>query len=79
MFGGRADNWLLDKKSCLYRGETESYATSCKVYSGKTNKKRTNTYIHRHTRMRVGMYDCLRRESESELGNPQSGILRKSN
>ncbi len=29
--------------------------------------------------MHVGMYDCLRRESESELGYQLSGILRKSN
>jgi len=45
-----------------------------KVYS-----KKKKEYIHRHTRMHVGMYDCMRSESESELGNPQSGILRKTN
>ncbi len=28
--------------------------------------------------MHVGMYDCMRSEIESELGNPLSGILRKS-
>jgi hypothetical protein len=26
----------------------------------KTNKKRANKYIHRHTSMHVGMYDCMR-------------------
>ncbi len=29
--------------------------------------------------MYVGMYDCMRSESESELANPLSGILRKTN
>ena len=29
--------------------------------------------------MHVGMYDCMRSESESELGNKLSGILRKTN
>ncbi len=28
--------------------------------------------------MHVGMYDCMRSESESELGNQLSGILRKT-
>jgi hypothetical protein len=28
--------------------------------------------------MHVGMYDCMRSESESELGNKLSGILRKA-
>ncbi len=46
-----------------------------KVYS---KKKKRNTYTDTQG-CTVGMYDCLRSESESELGNPQSGILRKSN
>ena len=29
--------------------------------------------------MHVGMYDCMRSESESELGNQLSGILNKTN
>jgi hypothetical protein len=29
--------------------------------------------------MHVGMYACMRSESESELANPLSGILRKAN
>jgi hypothetical protein len=29
--------------------------------------------------MHNGMYDCMRSESESELGNQLSGILRKAN
>jgi hypothetical protein len=33
--------------------------------------------MHRHTSMHVGMYDCMRSESESELGNRLSGILRQ--
>ncbi len=28
--------------------------------------------------MHVGMYDCMRSDSESELGNHLSGILRKA-
>jgi hypothetical protein len=64
MFGGRSDNWLLDKTSHLYQGETESQATSCKVHS---EKQSIYIYIdmHRHTIMDVGKYDCLRNESES--------------
>ena len=30
-------------------------------------------YIHRHTSMHVGVYDCMRTENESELGNQLSG------
>ena len=45
----------------------------------KTIKKRTNMYIHRHTSMHVGMYDCMRSESESELCNQLSRILRQEN
>ena len=45
----------------------------------KTNKKRTNIYIHTHTSMHVGMYACMRSESESDLDNQLSGILRKAN
>jgi hypothetical protein len=44
----------------------------------KTNKERTNLYIHRHTSTHVGMYDCIRSE-KSELGNQLTGILRKAN
>ncbi len=67
--GGRSDNWLEDKPRCLYRGETESYATNWKV-----------KYIHTQThKLHAGMYDCMRSESESELGNHRSGILRKAN
>ncbi len=29
--------------------------------------------------MHVGLYDCMRSESESELGNQRSSMLRKSN
>jgi hypothetical protein len=39
----------------------------------------TNIYIHRHTSTHVGMYDCMRSESESELCNQLSGTLRKAN
>jgi hypothetical protein len=35
--------------------------------------------MHTHTSMHVGMYDCMRSESESELANQLSGILRKTN
>ena len=34
--------------------------------------------MHRHTSMHVGMIDCIRSDSESELGNQLSGILRKA-
>jgi hypothetical protein len=38
-------------------------------------------YMHkqRHTRMNVGVYDCMRSDSESELGHQLSGILREAN
>jgi hypothetical protein len=72
--GGRADNWLLDKTSVLYRGETETKETYCKIYS----EKYIYINIHTHTSMHVGMYECLRSESESELGNELSGIPRKA-
>jgi hypothetical protein len=45
----------------------------------KTVKKRRNMYIHRHTSMHVGMYDCMRSETESELCNQLSRILRQEN
>jgi hypothetical protein len=47
----------------------------------KKSTKRSNMYTHTHTHtsMNVGMYDCKRSESESELGNQLSGILRKEN
>ena len=32
-----------------------------------------------HTRMHAGMHDCMRSESESELGTQLSGILNKTN
>jgi hypothetical protein len=32
--------------------------------------------MHRHTSTHAGMYDCMRSESESELANHLSGILR---
>jgi hypothetical protein len=41
-------------------------------------RKKKNMYTHRHTSMHVGMYDCMRSESEPELGNQLSGILRKA-
>ena len=44
----------------------------------KTNKNRTKIYMHTHTSMHVGMCDCMRSESESELGHQLSGILRKA-
>ncbi len=43
------------------------------------NTKGSNIYIHKHTSMHVGMYDHMRSESESELGNQLSDILRKTN
>ena len=52
---------LLFKSSPLYRGETESQATSCKVYSEKqtkTNKKK-NKYIHTHTHKYACWFVCL--------------------
>jgi hypothetical protein len=56
---------------------------SCREYSGKQTKeqtnKRTNIYIHRHTGMRSGIYDCMRSDNESELANQLSAILRKAN
>jgi hypothetical protein len=48
------------------------------VVQRKLPVERTNLYIHRHTSMHVGMYDCVRSE-KSELGNQLSGILRKAN
>ena len=48
MSGGRADKMLLFKSSTLYRGETESQATSCKVYSDKQTK-REQIYTYTHT------------------------------
>ena len=41
-------------------------------------KKKIYIYIHTHTSMHVGLYACMRSESESELGNQLSGILRKA-
>ena len=46
MSGCRPDNLLLSKVSFLYRGETESQADSCQVYSER--KKRTNIYMYTH-------------------------------
>jgi hypothetical protein len=40
---------------------------------------KTHIHTHTHTSMHVGMYDCMRSESESELGNQLSRILRKAN
>jgi hypothetical protein len=40
-------------------------------------KKEQITYTH--TSMHAGVYDCMRSDSESELGNQLSGILRKAN
>jgi hypothetical protein len=45
----------------------------------KTKQKRTNIHMQRHTSIYVGIYDCMRSESESELGHQLSGILRKAN
>jgi hypothetical protein len=42
------------------------------------NTKGSNIYIHKHTSMHVGMYDHMRSESESELGNQLSGMLKKA-
>jgi hypothetical protein len=33
--------------------------------------------MHTHTSMHVGMYACMRSESESECANQLSGILKK--
>ena len=57
----------------------EKHAHSLKGILRKTNEKRSNVYMQKHTRMHVGMYDCMRRESESQLGNQLSGILRETN
>jgi hypothetical protein len=55
---GRADNWLLFKKRYLYRGETESYATSCKVDSeNQTKTKKEHIYTYTHTQ--VCMLVCM--------------------
>jgi hypothetical protein len=70
---------LKSKRRLLYRGETESYDNQLSGILKKKNRKRTNIYIHTHTSMHVGMHDCMRSESESELDNQLSGILRKSN
>jgi hypothetical protein len=45
----------------------------------QTKQKRTNIYMHIPTSTRVGMKDCMRSDSESELGKQLSGILRKAN
>jgi hypothetical protein len=47
--------------------------------SGILRKAKKNKYIHTNTNMHVGMYDCMRSESESELANQLSGILKKKN
>ncbi len=54
--GDRADNWLLDKTSDLYRGETESQATSCQVHSEKQTKKEQ---IYTYTDTPVCMLVCM--------------------
>jgi hypothetical protein len=51
--GSRADKLLFCKWSPLYRGETESKATSCKVFW----RQRTYVYVHRHTQ--VCMSVCM--------------------
>jgi hypothetical protein len=43
----------------------------------KTNKEK-QTHNYRHTSMQAGMYDCMRNESESELGNQRAGLLRQN-
>ena len=48
-------------------------------YTQQNITKKEQIYTHRHTSMHVGMYDCMRSESESELGSQLSGILRKAN
>jgi hypothetical protein len=48
-------------------------------YAHKKKEKKKNIYFHTHTSMHVGMYACMRSESESELANQLSGILRKTN
>jgi hypothetical protein len=40
---------------------------------------RADTNTHTHTSMQVGVYDCMRSDSESELGHQLSGILRNLN
>ena len=40
-------------------------------------QKRTSIYILRQTSIHTGMYDCMRSDSESELGNRLPGILRR--
>jgi hypothetical protein len=54
--GGRADNWLFVKLRNLYRGETESYATSCKDTQKKQTKKEQ---IHTYTDTQGCMLVCM--------------------
>ncbi len=56
MSGVRTDNWLLFKSSVLYRGEKESQADSCQVYSEKQTNKYMNIYTHKHN---VCMFVCM--------------------
>jgi hypothetical protein len=60
--GSRTENWLSDKKSCLYRGETERKETSGKVHnqlSGILRKANKQTCVLSATVLSMSMCVCL--------------------
>jgi hypothetical protein len=59
--------------------EKQRYRQPTVRYNEQNKRGEKNIHKHRHTSIRVGMYDCMRseRESDSELGNELSGILRR--
>ncbi len=65
------------KDTCI--DEKQSVRQPAASYTQNNQQKKNQIYTLRHTSLHVGMYACMRSESESELGNQLSGILRKSN
>jgi hypothetical protein len=71
---GPTTDCCSNKASCIEEKQRQRKPTVRCNQTNKRKKEQTYTYTT-HTSMHVGMYDCMRSESESELGNQLSGIL----
>jgi hypothetical protein len=73
---GPTTDCCSNKASCIEEKQRQRKPTVRCNQTNNRKKEQTYTYTT-HASMHVGMYDCMRSESESELGNQLSGILRK--
>jgi hypothetical protein len=77
MSGGRTDNWLMDKSSFLYRGETETHSTSCQVRKQTKNKYvyTYNCHTHFHVCLHVWLYEERERISVTLVTTATQGCV----